>query len=156
MNIGSLADWFAAAGTILASGTAIVLATRSGRDRRNELADRLGVRVNRKQPTLTTTVFEVEYSTPPELFFYNLQFHWKAAGAGAEPMRWNSKEVTMSAAPKQTISIPITTGATSTKAPVYISFQDMHGRQFVRDLSNFKYISANRLKKLTDGQVNII
>lgn len=149
MQSGTWADWFAAAGTIVASATAIVLAMRGSAARRNDLADLLTVRVSSSSPGGKTQL-KVDYSAAPNTLFHNIKVHWFEFAPNLDASDgWKTELVAESLVGNQFLSRSIPADHYASKKPIYVSFQDAHGRQFVRDMRTGQYVKPEKVLKRT-------
>lgn len=104
-------------------------------------------------PVGVTTTLDVNYSTPPNVLFYSLQLHWYELATKDAPSGWKSRRINDAVVGNQALGNQVAAGHVSRKHPVYVSFQDAHGRQFVRDTAKHRYISPEKLEKLSNASI---
>lgn len=149
MNWGSVADWAVAVGTIAASTTAIVLAYKGGLAKTHDLADQLRARVVRKDPLITSSTFKVEYTSISSLVFYDLIIHYKASDdVRQSPPKWHSEKVADTVLQSQLLTTSTKSRYIVRNAPVFISFEDSNGRDYIRNVSTGKYVTRKRFARI--------
>lgn len=126
---------------------------RGSAARRNDLADLLTVRVSSTSAGGKTQL-KVDYSAAPNTLFHNIKVHWFEFAANlAASDRWRTELVAESLVGNQFLSKSIPADHYSSKKPVYVSFQDAHGRQFVRDMRTGRYVTLKKALRATKNSI---